>query len=39
MRTAHFAGSNDLIGKIVTVKILDGIGNSLQASLVDNSEP
>ena len=39
LRTAHFAGRNDLIGKIVTVKILDGIGNSLQASLVDNSEP
>ncbi len=38
MRTAHFPGSNELIGKIVTVKILDGIGNSLQASLVDNSE-
>jgi len=38
MRTAHFPGSNELIGKIVTVKILDGIGNSLQASLVGNSE-
>ena len=38
MRTAHFPGSNELIGKIVTVKILDGIGNSLQASLVENSE-
>ncbi|WP_053819808.1 tRNA (N6-isopentenyl adenosine(37)-C2)-methylthiotransferase MiaB [Candidatus Pseudothioglobus singularis] len=39
MRTAHFTGSSDLIGKIVTVKILDGIGNSLQASLVKKSEP
>ena len=38
MRTAHFPGGKELIGKIVIVKILDGIGNSLQASLVDNSE-
>ena len=38
MRTAHFPGGKELIGKIVTVKILDGIGNSLQASLVGNSE-
>jgi len=38
MRTAHFPGSNKLIGKIVTVKILDGIGNSLQARLLHDSE-
>ena len=38
MRTAHFPGSNDLIGEIVTVRIINGVGNSLQASLVDNSE-
>ena len=38
MRTAHFPGSNELIGKIVTVRIINGAGNSLQASLVDNSE-
>jgi len=38
MRTAHFPGSNELIGKIVAVKILDGIGNSLQARLLDHSE-
>tara|TARA_B100000959_G_scaffold72557_1_gene77009 strand:+ start:2115 stop:3458 length:1344 start_codon:yes stop_codon:yes gene_type:complete len=38
MRTAHFPGSNELIGKIVTVRIINGVGNSLQASLVDNSE-
>jgi len=38
MRTAHFPGSNELIGKIVTVKILDGIGNSLQARLLHDSE-
>ena len=39
MRTAHLPGSTELIRKIVAVKILDGIGNSLRASLVDNSEP
>jgi len=38
MRTAHFPGSNELIGKIVAVKILDGIGNSLQARLLHDSE-
>ncbi len=38
MRTAHFPGSNELIGKIVIVRIINGAGNSLQASLVDNSE-
>ena len=34
MRTAHFLGSNDLIGQIVSVKIMDGFGNSLKAELV-----
>ena len=36
MRTAHFKGSEDLIGQIVSVQILDGIGNSLKAKLVEN---
>ena len=34
MRSAHFAGDEDLIGQIVSVKITDGVGNSLQAELV-----
>ena len=34
MRTAHFIGSTDLIGKLVSVKITDGIGNSLKAELI-----
>ena len=34
MRTAHFIGNNNLIGKIVSVKIMDGFGNSLIAELV-----
>lgn len=34
MRTAHFIGNSDLIGKLVSVKITDGIGNSLKAELV-----
>jgi tRNA-2-methylthio-N6-dimethylallyladenosine synthase len=34
MRTAHFIGNEQLIGKIVSVKITDGIGNSLQAELI-----
>ena len=34
MRTAHFLGSDDLIGEIVSVKIMDGFGNSLKAELV-----
>ena len=34
MRTAHFLGSDDLIGQIVSVKIMDGFGNSLKAELV-----
>ena len=34
MRTAHFIGNSDLIGKIVSVKITHGIGNSLKAELV-----
>jgi len=34
MRTAHFAGDEDLIGQIVSVKITDGTGNSLQGELV-----
>ena len=34
MRTAHFEGGEELIGEIVTVKILDGIANSLKAELI-----
>ena len=34
MRTAHFIGNSELIGKIVSVKITDGIGNSLKAELI-----
>jgi tRNA-2-methylthio-N6-dimethylallyladenosine synthase len=34
MRTAHFIGNEQLIGQIVSVKITDGIGNSLQAELI-----
>ena len=34
MRTAHFAGDEGLIGQIVSVKITDGTGNSLQGELV-----
>ena len=34
MRTAHFLGSDDLIGEIVSVKINDGFGNSLKAELI-----
>ena len=34
MRTAHFVGDEDLIGQIVSVKITDGAGNSLQGELV-----
>ncbi|MGE4570291.1 MAG: TRAM domain-containing protein, partial [Gammaproteobacteria bacterium] len=34
MRTAHFSGDEDLIGQIVSVKITDGVGNSLQGELV-----
>ena len=34
MRTAHFIGNSDLIGKLVSVKITDGVGNSLKAELV-----
>ena len=34
MRTAHFIGSSELIGKLVSVKITDGIGNSLKAELI-----
>ena len=34
MRTAHFIGNSDLIGKLVFVKITDGVGNSLKAELV-----
>ncbi len=36
MRTAHFKGSEELIGQIVSVKVLDGIRNSLKAKLVAN---
>ena len=34
MRTAHFEGEEELIGQIVSVKILDGIANSLKAELI-----
>ena len=34
MRTAHFEGDEELIGKIVSVRILEGIANSLTAELV-----
>jgi len=34
MRTAHFEGGEELIGKIVSVRILEGIANSLKAELV-----
>jgi len=34
MRTAHFEGGEELIGKIVSVRILEGIANSLTAKLV-----
>ena len=34
MRTAHFIGNSDLIGKLISVKITDGVGNSLKAELV-----
>ena len=34
MRTAHFIGNSELIGKIVSVKITDGVGNSLKAELI-----
>ena len=34
MRTAHFIGDEELIGQIVSVKITDGVGNSLQGELV-----
>ncbi len=36
MRTAHFKGSEKLIGQIVSVKVSDGIGNSLKAKLVES---
>ena len=34
MRTAHFEGGEELIGEIVSVKILHGIANSLKAELI-----
>ena len=34
MRTAHFEGGEELIGQIVSVRILDGIANSLTAELI-----
>ena len=34
MRTAHFEGGEELIGKIVSVRIVEGIANSLTAKLV-----
>ncbi len=36
MRTAHFKGSEELIGQIVSVEVSEGIGNSLKAKLVEN---
>ncbi|MEC7596277.1 MAG: tRNA (N6-isopentenyl adenosine(37)-C2)-methylthiotransferase MiaB [Pseudomonadota bacterium] len=36
MRTAHFKGSEELIGQIVSVEVSQGIGNSLKAKLVEN---
>ncbi len=36
MRTAHFKGTEELIGQIVSVQVLDGIRNSLKAKLVEN---
>jgi tRNA-2-methylthio-N6-dimethylallyladenosine synthase len=37
MRTAHFIGDEELIGQIVSVRITDGIGNSLQGELVSQT--
>jgi len=34
MRTAHFEGGEELIGQIVSVRILEGIANSLTAELI-----
>ena len=34
MRTAHFKGGEELIGQIVSVRIVDGIANSLTAELI-----
>ena len=34
MRTAHFEGGEELIGKTVSVRIVEGIANSLTAELV-----
>ena len=34
MRTAHFEGGEGLIGQIVSVRIVDGIANSLKAELI-----
>ena len=34
MRTAHFEGGKELIGQIVSVRIVDGIANSLTAELI-----
>jgi|TARA_Y100000389_G_scaffold115613_1_gene112713 tRNA-2-methylthio-N6-dimethylallyladenosine synthase len=34
MRTAHFEGGEELIGQIVSVRIVDGIANSLTAELI-----
>ena len=34
MRTAHFEGGVELIGQIVSVRIVDGIANSLTAELI-----
>ena len=31
MRTAHFEGGEELIGKIVSVRIVEGIANSLDS--------
>jgi len=34
MRTAHFVGDEELIGQIVSIRVTDGAGNSLQGELV-----
>jgi len=34
MRTTHFQGNEDLIGQIVSVKIIGGFANSLQGKLI-----
>ena len=38
MRTAHFIGQDNLIGKIVLIKITDGFDNSLLGELITSKE-